>query len=68
MEETSETYKQKYEQWKKALPANIVFARLITDTLRRVSALYAAQKVPKEKLQDTNKKLLDTLMRQESMT
>lgn len=63
MEVTPDTYKQKYEQCKPNIPINIVYARLIADTLRSMSVLYVAKKVPKEKLTDENKKLLDILIK-----
>ena len=62
MEVTPDTYKQKYEQWKPNTPINIVYARLITDTLRSMNVLYVAEKVPREKLSDKNKELLDILI------
>lgn len=63
MKETPDTYKQKHEQWKSNIPINIVYARLVTDTLRSINALYVAEKVPREKLSDKNKELLDILIK-----
>jgi len=51
-----------YEQMKQNVPIEIVYARLITDTLRSINVLYVAKKVPKEKLSDEQKKLLDILI------
>ena len=63
MEQTPAVYKQKYERWKQSIPIDIVYARLITDTLRMINVLYVAEKVPKEKLSNKHKKLLNTLVK-----
>jgi len=64
MGNTPTMYEQEYEQWKKQkIPIDIVYGRLITDTLKQVNVLYVAKKVPKEKLLDKHKKLLDTLIK-----
>lgn len=63
MEVNPEEYKQKYEQWKKNIPSDIVYARLIVDTLRTIGVLHVAEKVPLEKLSDNQKELLDTVIR-----
>ena len=63
MEETPNAYEQRYQQWKKNIPSDIVYARLITDTLRMINVLYIAKKFPKEKLSNKEKKLLDSLIR-----
>jgi len=62
MKETPETYKQKYEQWKLTIPIKVAYARLVTDTLRRINTLYVAERVPRDKLDNRNKELLDTLI------
>ena len=62
MEETPAMYEQKYEQWKKNIPIDMVYARLITSTLRMINVLCVAEKLPKEKLLDKHKKLLDILI------
>lgn len=62
MAETKEQYEQKYQQWKNKILDRIVYARLITDTLRNFNAYCVAKKVPKEKLSDENKELLDKLI------
>ena len=62
MAKTPDIYEQDYEQWKQKVPIDIVYARLITDTLRMINVLYVAKKVPKEKLSDEQKKLLDILI------
>lgn len=56
-------YEQNYENWKKSVPIEIAYARLITDTLRSINVLYVAEKVPKEKLLDKHKELLETLIK-----
>lgn len=60
---TPDAYRKKYEQWKQSIPNEIVYARLITDTLRSINVLYVAEKVPKEKLSDKHKELLETLIK-----
>lgn len=60
--ETPETYKQNFEQWKLDAPIDVAYPRLITDTLRSINVLHVAERVPKEKLLDENKRLLDTLI------
>jgi len=62
MGETPDAYEQKYQQWKRNIPKDIVHARLITDTLRMINVLYVAEKVPREKLPNKHKKLLNTLI------
>ena len=63
MKESPAMYEQRYEQWKQSVPVDIVYARLITDTLRMINALYVAKKVPREKLLNKHKKLLDILIK-----
>lgn len=63
MAQTPESYAKEYEKWKANTPTEIVYARLITDTLRSVNVLYVAKKVTKEKLSARNKELLDILIR-----
>ena len=60
---TPDAYKEKYEQWKQSIPSEIVYARLITDTLRSINVLCVAEKVPKEKLLDKHMELLETLIK-----
>jgi hypothetical protein len=55
-------YEQEYEKWKKNTPIEIVYGRLITDTLRAIITLCVAKRVPKEKLLNKQKKLLDILI------
>lgn len=66
MDKTPTIYKQDYEQWKQGvpikIPIKIVYARLITDTLRSINALFVAEKVPREKLSNKHKKLLNNLI------
>ena len=52
-----------YEQMKQNIPIEIVYARLITDTLRSINVLHVTEKVPKEKLLDKHKELLETLIK-----
>jgi len=59
---TPEKYEQDYEQWKQSIPIKIVYARLITDTLREISVLHVAKRFPKKKLPNEHKKLLDFLV------
>ena len=54
-------YEQEYEKWKRNVPIEIVYGRLITDTLRTIIVLCVAKKIPKEKLLNKQKKLLDIL-------
>jgi len=54
-------YERIFQQWKTKVPSNITHARLVTDTLRSTNFMYVTQKVPKERLSDKNKKLLDLL-------
>jgi len=63
MEETPVMYEQNYEQWKQSIPIKIVYARLITDTLRSINVLFVAKRVLREKLLDKHKELLDTLIK-----
>lgn len=63
MKETPAMYAQNYEQWKQSIPIDIVYAKLITDTLRAINVLCVAKRVSKEKLSDKQKKLLDILIR-----
>jgi len=58
-----DVYKEEYEQWKQNIPSEIVYGRLITDTLRSINVLYVADKVPKEKLLDKHEELLETLIK-----
>jgi len=62
IDKTPAMYEQEYKQWKEQnIPIEIVYARLITDTLRAIDVSYVAKKVPKEKLLTKHKKSLDTL-------
>jgi len=64
MDKTPAMYEQEYEKWKKQnIPIDIVYARLITDTLKAIDVLYVARKVPKEELLNEHKKALDTLIK-----
>jgi hypothetical protein len=51
-------YDKEYERWKKNLPINVIFARLVTDYLRLVNVLYVVENVPREKISETSLKLL----------
>jgi hypothetical protein len=63
MEETPEHYEHKYHQQQKSkVPDIVIYARLVTDTLRALNVLYVAKKVQREKLLDENKELLDKLV------
>ena len=62
-EETPDEYEQRYQQWKKSVPSDVVYARLVTDTLRTMNVLYVSKKVPKEKLSNEQKKLLEILIK-----
>ena len=63
MEETPESYEQRYQQWKNDIPVDIVYARLVTDTLRMTNVLCVAEKVPKDKLSRKQKKRLGILIK-----
>ena len=54
-------YERTYEEWKKSIPLNVVYARLITDYLRLVNGLYVTEKVPKERISDNCSKLLEKM-------
>ncbi len=51
-------YDKEYEGWKKNIPMNVIFARLVTDYLRLVNVLYVVEKVPRERISETSLKLL----------
>jgi hypothetical protein len=51
-------YSKEYEGWKKNIPINVAFARLVTDYLRLVNVLYVVEKVPREKISETSLKSL----------
>lgn len=51
-------YDKEYEGWKKNIPINVIFARLVTDYLRLVNVLYVVENVPREKISETSLKLL----------
>lgn len=59
--EESFDYEKAYEDWKKNLPINVAYARLITDYLRIVNVLYVAERVPKQSVSDEHRKLLDKM-------
>ena len=59
--EESFDYKKAYEGWKKNLPINVAYARLITDYLRIVNVLYVAERVPKQSISNEHKKLLNKM-------
>jgi len=63
MELTPEAYEQRYQRWKNDTPLDIVYGRLITDTLRMINVLYVARKVSRENLSSRYKKRLDTLIK-----
>jgi len=64
MDETPAVYERTYEQWKKSnTPIDIVYGRLITDTLKVIDVLYVANKVPKEKILNKHRKSLNTLIK-----
>lgn len=63
MGKNPDVYRREYEQWKQNTPTDIVYARLITDTLRTINVLYVAGKVPREKLLKKHRKLLDILIK-----
>jgi len=48
--QTPEEFNERYEQSKRTIPINIVFARLLTDFLRSIDVLYVAKNTKKEKL------------------
>jgi len=56
--EESFDYDKEYEGWKKNIPVNVVFARLVTDYLRLVNVLYVIEKVPREEISEASLKLL----------
>jgi hypothetical protein len=60
---TPDAYDEKYEKWKQSIPSEIVYGRLITDTLRSINVLYVAEKVPREKLLDKHNELLEILIK-----
>jgi len=54
-------YEKAYEDWKKNLPINVAYAKLITNYLRIVNVLYVAERVPKQSVSDEHRKLLDKM-------
>ena len=57
-----DAYGQRYQEWKKNVPRDVAYARLVTDTLRAINVLYVAEKVPKERLSNRQKRLLRILI------
>lgn len=56
-------YEQNYENWKKSVPIEIAYTRLITDTLRSINVLYVAKRFPRDTLSNEDEKLLDVLIK-----
>jgi len=54
-------YEKAYEYLKENSPMNVAYAALIKDYLGVLSALYAAERVPKQSILDEHRKLLDEM-------
>jgi len=59
--EESFDYEKVYEEWKKSIPINVIYARLITDYLRLVNVLYVVEKVRREKISESSLKTLEKM-------
>jgi len=54
-------YQKAYEDWKKNLPINVAYARLITDYMRIINVLFVAERVPRQSVSNEHRKLLDKM-------